>query len=679
MTNEPIINARFKKFKENYGLTGMADGDAFERFVNNAILTSHQPDAFSADSELLEKICVGGLGDTGIDGLAIKVNGLLIKSSEEIDDIVKKFRRANVEFIFLQSKYKDKFEASELNTFIAGVRNFLSATPAIPMNEKLQEFLGIKDHLLSDEITYFWENNPSVRMYYVAMGKWRNLQHHQALADQAKADIKSLNVYENVELHFVDSDSLKTTLDNNENNFTAFIEAIDTMGLTPVNGVDDSCVALCKADEFAKILTSEEGVIRKSLFDDNVRDFQGENSVNNEILDTIKTDPSKFILLNNGITIVCDEFTINNRRLKIVNPQIVNGCQTSHVIFSAKTNGNDISQVPLNVKVISTKDPEISNDIVRGTNRQNNVLEEAFEATKAFHKDLEAFFNSYCLDLPEKIYYERRAKQYVHNPTIKQTQKMNLRIVTQYFTGMFLNKPHLSHRHESFLLRELSNILYQETQSKLPYFVTSYSFYKLEKLFREYNFHKELTPYKAHLLMMFRESIGGRVPNLSHERPIDEYATRIMDILKNDDSTKKHFENVALIFKKSMKIWIEDLGKSRFAIKDVEEFTNLLLRETQRSFNIKDTEISDDADFVYTGVVMNTLLDRFGNPCGFIKRYPNNAFFHSQQNKSLRFSQLKGKVVSYKIGINPKDGRPLALNVRLLNDEVGLHQSDGGS
>ena len=665
MTNEPIINARFKKFRDNYGLNNVADGEAFERFVNAGILVQHQPDAFSADSELLEKICVGGTGDTGIDGIAIKVNGLLIKSISEINDIIQKYRRINIEFMFIQSKYKPNFDASELGSFISGVRNFLSNSPAIPMNEKLSEIYKIKEFLLSDEITYNWNDPPSIRMYYVAMGKWRNNPHHIALAEQAKLDILTIKTYEKVDIHFTDSESFRTILDSNENNFTAMFETIGTLELTSVEGVTNSCIALCSGEEFSKILTTEEGVIRKSLFDDNVRDYQGENTVNSEILETIEEEPQKFILLNNGITIVCEEFTSNNRKLKIVNPQIVNGCQTSHVIFLAKQKGIDISKVPLNVKIIATKDNEISNEIVKGNNRQNIVLDEAFEATKKFHKNLEAFFNDYVIDFQDKIYYERRAKQYSHNPTIKQIQKINLRILTQYFVGMFLNKPHFAHRHESFLLKEFSNIIFQETQSKLPYFVTAYTFYKLEKLFREERFFPELKAYKAHLAMLFRESIAGNCPNLTFEKPIDEHSQKIIEILKDDKLTRERFNKVALIFKSSASIWTDKLKKSPFGMKDQADFTTLLLTETKKIFSVPSAVLSNDENYVYKGAVMKVMLDKFGNYCGFIRRQPNNIFFHSQQNKNLIFANIEGKFVTYKVQINPKNNMTLAVGVEI--------------
>jgi hypothetical protein len=665
MTNEPIINARFKKFRESYGLTNLSDGEAFERFVNSSILKSHQPDAFTADSDFLDKVCVGGSGDNGIDGMAIKLNGLLVSSIEEINEIVNKFKKVDIEFIFIQSKYKENFNAGELNNFIAGVRNFLNNEPLIALNKKSKEFFEVKRHLMSDEIVCCWLNSPSVRMYFVAMGKWRNIPQHLALAKQAKRDIEALNVYANINLHFIDNEQLKSTLDSNENNFTTFIDTIGTLELTKVDGVENSCIALCKGDEFAKMLTSEEGVIRKSLFDDNVRDFQGDNSVNSEIYSTIEKDPSKFILLNNGITVVCEEFTTQNRRLKITNPQIVNGCQTCHVLYNAHQKGLDISQVPISVKFISTKDDEISNDIVKGTNRQNIVMDEAFEATKKFHKDLEDFFNHINGDYSTKIFYERRAKQYAHNPIIKQTQKFNLKILTQYFTSMFLNKPDLAHRHESVLLRELANKIFQETHSKLPYFIACYSFFQLEFLFREKNFYPELKPYKAHLLMMFRESIAGRNPNINDEKAIDTYTLKISNILKDNDKTRKRFVEVAKLFNLTLEKWIKK-GKSRFAIKDVPEFTEFLLSETQNAFPIKYETLKDNDEYEYKNVVIKTCIDCRGFNFGFIKRSPDNIFFHEQQNQGLDFQDLVGKFVSYNVQKNPKDNRIVAINVKII-------------
>lgn len=664
MNVEPIINARFKKFKDSYELNNLTDGDAFERFVNHAILSAHQPDAFNADGELLDIICVGGRNDMGIDGLAIKINGLLIKDVDEAKDIIEKFKRTIVEFIFIQSKYKPKFDLGEFNKFTVGVRDFLQEKTKQPMNKEIKKMHDIKDFLLSDEVVFTWEKNPTVRIYYVAMGKWRDSSHHIASAEQWKEDIAKINTYENPSVHFIDSDTLKDICDSNENTFTTSLETIDTMALTEVEHVDNSCILICYADEYTNLLTTDDNVIRKSLFDDNVRDYQGTNNVNTEIEETISSDPAKFILLNNGITIVCDEFTPSNRKVTLKNPQVVNGCQTSHVLYYAKEKGIDVGKIPLSIKVIATKDLDVTNQIVRGTNRQNIVYDEAFESTRTFHKEFEEFTNAISVDY-DKIYYERRSKQYQHNPLIKQTQKINLRILTQSFVGMFKNMPHKSHRHESKLLTEFANEIFHDKHSKLPYFTAALAFYKLEKLFREKKLEKNaFYSYRPHILMIFREYIAGECPSLFKEKAIDEHSFKILSVLKDNNELEKIFFESVNIFQNTRDKWVNELGKSTFGIKDIPEFTTLLLNEIK---DVKNEEIhsNEEYDEIYEGKVVKIIRDRYGYYCGFIERRPDNIFFHSQSNPSIKFHDLEDKYVTYEVQINPKNGMEHAVEVTL--------------
>lgn len=667
MQVEPIIRARFNKFKESYELNNLQDGIAFERFVNHTIYTAHQPDAFSADQELLDKICVGGTDDMGIDGLAIKLNGLLVRSVEDVKDILEKIKRANVEFIFVQSKYKPKFDSGEFNKFSAGMRDFLSEKHLQPMNEKISKLLKIKDFLLSEDVVIMWESNPTVRLYYVAMGKWMDSPHLVALSKQLKSDLEKLNTYEKIDIHFVDSKTLKNICDGNENTFSTVINAIDVMSLTAVRGVENSCIILCYAEEFIKMLTTEDKVIRKSLFNDNVRDFQGVNSVNLEIDRTIQEDPEKFILLNNGITIVCDEFLTSNRAVTIRNPQIVNGCQTSHVIYYANSKRNLKGKVPLSIKIIATKDLDITNQIVRGTNRQTIVYDEAFESTKKFHKDLEDFYNAFSVDY-ERLYYERRSKQYQNNPRIKQTQKINLRIQTQYFIAIFINKPHHAHRHESKLLKDYANTIFQEKQSLLPYFVSALIFYKYEEIFRnEFIDKKKYYSFKAHLMMIFREIISGNCPDINSEKKIDKYCAEVLKVLKNEKKLRECIKKSAEIFDNCKNTWTKDMGKSYYGMKDIAEFTKLLLKRSRLSGqNEYDCPIDDENRF--KGVVQKIIIDRFGNRCGFISRLPDDIFFHSKKNPQIDFIELEGKYVSYRVDTDHLNGKPIAVDVRFTED-----------
>ena len=465
-------------------------------------------------------------------------------------------------------------------------------------------------------------------------------------------------------IHFVDHDSFKSILDSNENNFEVVINSIDTMPLTSVDLVDNSCVLLCYASELKKILTTPDGLIRKSLFEDNVRDYQGDNNINNEIGQTIQKEPQKFALLNNGITIVCEKYTPSNRQITIKNPQIVNGCQTSHVIFHNAEKEDIITKVPIVIKLISTNDSEITNQVVRGTNRQNIVYDEAFEATKKFHKDLEDFINSLSPEY-DRFFYERRSKQYDHNPSISHFQKLNLRIIIQSFIGMFVNEPHISHRHESKLLELYSNLVFQDYQSKLPYFTAALAFYKLEKLFRlNVIDRKSFYAFRTHLLMIFREIIGGNRPNINNERIVDEHCHLVLSVLKDEDEYKKKFIEASNLFDDARNHWINVMKKDRFGIKDNKEFTELLLSKIRHVATVT-TDLVEDENYHYKGPIVKIFKDKFGTYCGFIGRRPSDIFFHSSSAKGIDLFGKVGQLVNYKVTTNPKNGQLIATDIDL--------------
>ena len=510
-----------------------------------------------------------------------------------------------------------------------------------------------------------WESNPSVRLYYVAMGKWRDSPHLLALSAELKNDIETLNTYEKCEVHFVDSDGLKTICDNNTNTFSAAIKTIDVMSLPAVNGVANSCMALCFANEFMTMLTTEDGVIRKSLFDDNVRDYQGVNNVNNEIEYTAVNEPEKFGLLNNGITIVCDEFVTSNRALVLKNPQVVNGCQTSHVLFSAKQKGTDLTRIPLQIKVIATNDLEITNQIVRGTNRQNIVYDEAFEGTRKFHKDLEEFYCNFSCGAV-RLYYERRSKQYQHDPRIKQTHKVNLRILTQVAVGMLLGRPHMSHRHESVLLREFANVLYQENQSRLPYYVAGLAFFTLEQMFRENVFEKvKYYPFRCHILMLFRELAAGPCPNIDNEKDIDKHCEKLIAALTDPAKVVPLFQGAMRAFDECRMKWTGEMGRSHYGMKDIAAFTELL----QGAVGAGETGRGGELEgYRFTGKVAKVVVDRNGQYCGFIDRHPSKIFFHARASRGLDFATLRGKTVTYRLGKSRTFGNDVAVDVELSED-----------
>jgi len=243
---------------------------------------------------------------------------------------------------------------------------------------------------------------------------------------------------------------------------------------------------------------------------------------------------------------------------------------------------------------------------------------------------------------------------------------VNLRVLTQFFVGMYLNNPHNAHRHESVLLKDFGNDIFQDGHSRLPYYVTSLAFLKLEKYLREQKIPSYIKSYKPHILMMLREGIAGYVPSFYKEKTIDAHSQQILDILIDDNKALEKFKEVITVFDKAMITWETELGKTRRGTKDVEAFTKHLLENTRKYFKTISVQDTEDTTKLYSGRVVNLITDKFGNQCGFIERQPENIFFHSSNNKNLNFHFLKGKWVTYKVERNIKTNRDFAIDVELV-------------
>lgn len=73
----------------------------------------------------------------------------------------------------------------------------------------------------------------------------------------------------------------------------------------------------------------------KALFSLNLRYYIRNKSVDSGIDDTIEHAPSEFWYRNNGITIICDRYSIDGTVLKLYNFSIINGGQTTYKIGRA--------------------------------------------------------------------------------------------------------------------------------------------------------------------------------------------------------------------------------------------------------------------------------------------------------------------------------------------------------
>lgn len=134
----------------------------------------------------------------------------------------------------------------------------------------------------------------------------------------------------------------------------------------------------------------------QKLLEQNVRTFlQLRGKTNKNMLATIKSQPERFFIYNNGLTctassIVIDDNNALSRITSLEGLQIVNGGQTSSVIYKAYCDHIDLSKVFVQMKLSVIHAVESYDDLVgyiaRYANTQNPIKDADFFSSNPFNK-----------------------------------------------------------------------------------------------------------------------------------------------------------------------------------------------------------------------------------------------------------------------------------------------------
>ena len=632
-----LLDVKFDKFIEDFNLQGDSQDKSWKRFVNYHFFSQFQPGRLDTDADLLDQICVDSQEFSEIHGAFFLLNDQILSEPQDIDDILQRDQKGLLELYFLTFGEIDRFR-QQLETLFHNLDG---------SGIKQDKWLDILAYAMSRKVILRWKDNPVLRVVSFDSdknAKWK-LDNHFSSCFSSVACIK------------IDRRRLQDIVNSNENSYRAELEC-KTSALIP-GGDDkfgDAYIMCIPAQELIKLMSTSDGLLRRNMFDDNVRDSQGYSTVNQEILSTLKEHPDRFVLFNNGITIVCKSAKPENGKYVLENPQIVNGCQTCNMIFQAYRTGLKLDGVQVIAKIVGSNKDDVTQGIVRGANRQNIVYEEAFETIREFHKNLERYFENNQVNGYQKIYYERRSRQYANNVQIKPQQKISFRGLIQSMTALFLNRVEDSHKHEYTLLKNYKDNLFIDVHSYQPYYLAAFLYVNVDILFREKKLPKELNNFKRHIMLLIKEMKGGPSPDLS-SKEIDSYCDQLLEALGNDalqpcalDACRK-FQNIRAK-------WIKSKGvQYKYGIKDSAEFRSFLIKE------IHGTAEEHDAEKVYTGYVKYVDLDKHNTLFGFIEHMPKNIFFHEFDNPEIDRSYA-GKKVSYKIIRNGNQER--AIHVRIV-------------
>ena len=170
-------------------------------------------------------------------------------------------------------------------------------------------------------------------MYYVTTGTWQNDQNLLGRITSEVDHLNETNQFSRVEFRPIGATDIHRLYRQTKNNITKEFVFDKKQAIPQVTGVKEAYLGFLPAGEFLKLVRDDEGNIIRSLFYENIHDWQGYKGINQEIRVTLATGTrDRFVLMNNGITIIARMLQTTGDRFRIADFHVVNGCQTSYVL-----------------------------------------------------------------------------------------------------------------------------------------------------------------------------------------------------------------------------------------------------------------------------------------------------------------------------------------------------------
>ena len=304
----------FEEFKKEW-LSEITEGNPSSVELGNRFARKLITQWLDTEDDPFNLIFCDGSGDGGIDV------AFLYKGDNKDEDQIE-----GDTWYLVQSKYGKAFSGE--NTLITEGRKVIDTLDGRKLN-----LSSLAEGLLEKLTTFRSQANHKDKIVLVFATV-------DPLTDSEKKvlqDIKAIGK-ERLGIFFdVESISVNTIYQRNlestpefRKNLVNFIGSLVSSGQDLMVG----SIKLMNLYNFLKEFRNETGDL-DLLYEKNVRKFLGgRKKVNKGIADTLKENPEKFGLYNNGITIVVEDFEqVESDKYQLTEPFIVNGCQTTRTIW----------------------------------------------------------------------------------------------------------------------------------------------------------------------------------------------------------------------------------------------------------------------------------------------------------------------------------------------------------
>lgn len=520
----PIIKSFLDQFSKEHSIETMDESDQFERFANYCIIANKCPTRFDVED------VTTGEPEVGIDGVAIFFGDQVVTTSNDARALFdKRHRDLEVRYLFVQSKRSDSFSRDAILNMGSAVRDVLNDSPRLPRDSRLSEAAEIHKVVVANA-TKLRNGQPDCSLFYATTGTWAGDKILVATGDQIKQDLLHTRFFHQITFEPLGFDELRREWITTRAQAEAKFEVIGELPMRTMEGVSEALIVLVSAKEFvSQVLSDEKGNLRSSVFEQNVRHFLGsDNEVNEQIRATLQDTQKRhrFAILNNGITIAARKIDRIANTVTVRDFQIVNGCQTSHVLFHNRGLLDD--DVVLVVKAISSAQDGVVDELVVATNSQTKVTESQFFAIKNEARAIQLFFTTYPGedDDDRRLFFERRLGEFA-GKNIAAVRIFDIHLLVKVFASMFLDAPHDALGSPSRIYDMPQ--LFARTGVEIAYYTAAFAFYRMILMLGNNQIARTDGRLKWHALTAMKYQALGGLPITADTAAVDKACTSLLN------------------------------------------------------------------------------------------------------------------------------------------------------
>lgn len=527
----PVIKAQLLDFSTEQNLLAHNESEQFEIYCIYSVINGGFGESVDATDAHLSG------SEFGLDGVAILIQGNMVTDTTSAYAIIEGIKNPDVEFHFFQSKTGTAFDYGNISKFFDAIIGFFDGTMR-GESEQLDDLMDVKD-LIYDK--YLGRRNPAVSAHFACTGNYDSPSRIEKLISSTKTKLSALNIFDHdrIAIQMIGAKDLQRLYRAASSAVESTIEFPRNVVLPSHNSVEEAYLGYLEASQIIKLVShmNEHNIavdINKSVFFDNIRDFDPDSRINNEISSALaRGEKHDFVFRNNGITVVAKSIDRTGDRFRIEDYQIVNGCQTSHILFNNRTS---LDEVYVPFRLIGTKDDDFISSIISGTNRQNPVREEQFWALRPFMKNLEEYSKS--LDPEQRIFFERRENQF-RGQKIEKARIVQPSTMMKVVAASLLNQPNRSARDYRTIITEYQDKLFLEDHDVRLYHSACYLHYKIDSLWRNKKIDNNLKIFRFYFMAAIgKVIIGSGDVFLKRRKDIELIFTEIMQISHDEDRLK---------------------------------------------------------------------------------------------------------------------------------------------